>query len=139
VIVSRGGANPEAVTIECEGRKYRREDKRLANGERVITGSWSNIDALDFYDDQRKREWERRNRILDQAYARAYDGDAASASPEALAMLGLSPPFTKADVLRAFRAKSLKAHPDQGGEADFMRALVMARDAALADATADSR
>jgi hypothetical protein len=58
----------------------------------------------------------------------------ARASQEALAMLDLRRPFTHDDVQRAFRAKSLKAHPDQGGDNDFMRALMIARDACLADA-----
>jgi hypothetical protein len=36
--------------------------------------------------------------------------------------------------LRAFRAKSLEAHSEQGGESDFIRTLMMAREAALAAA-----
>jgi hypothetical protein len=56
------------------------------------------------------------------------------ASPEALALLNLRAPFTRADVMAAFHAKALRAHPDQGGDSDFMRALMLARDAALAEA-----
>ena len=55
-------------------------------------------------------------------------------STEALAMLGLTRPFTTAQLRRAYRQQALKAHPDPRGDADFMMALQHARDAALADA-----
>jgi hypothetical protein len=59
-------------------------------------------------------------------------GDGASSTD--FAMLGLRHPFTRQDVQRAFRAKSLRAHPDHGGDPDFFRSLMDARDRALADA-----
>jgi hypothetical protein len=73
-----------------------------------------------------------------QEYRRAYtehlgvNGDGASSTD--FGMLGLRHPFTRQDVQRAFRAKSLRAHPDHGGDPDFFRSLMNARDRALADA-----
>jgi hypothetical protein len=73
-----------------------------------------------------------------QAYRHAFsehrgvDSDGASSTD--FAMLGLRHPFTRQDVQRAFRAKSVRAHPDHGGDPDFFRSLVSARDRALADA-----
>jgi len=68
------------------------------------------------------------------AYAEplAFNNDGAFSND--LALLGLRHPFTRQDVQRAFRAKSLTAHPDHGGDADFFRSLMSARDRALADA-----
>ncbi len=85
----------------------------------------------------RKAEVEKEERDFRRKLADQYGFVGGRVSSEALAMLGLSRPFTRADVLRAFRAKSLKAHPDQGGESDFFRALMMARESALADADDD--
>jgi hypothetical protein len=76
-----------------------------------------------------------------QEYRRAYtehlgiNGDGASSTD--FAILGLRHPFTRQDVQRAFRAKSLRAHPDHGGDPDFFRSLMNARDRALADADDD--
>src|SRR5262249_31056442 len=73
-----------------------------------------------------------------QEYRRAYaehpgvNSDGASSAD--FAMLGLRHPFTRQDVQRAFRAKSQRLHPDHGGDPDFFRALVSARDRALAHA-----
>ena len=73
-----------------------------------------------------------------QEYRRAYTEhpgvNSGGASSTAFAMLGLRHPFTRQDVHRAFRAKSLGAHPDHGGDPDFFRSLMNARDRALADA-----
>lgn len=46
-------------------------------------------------------------------------------------LLGLKPPFTHDDVLRAFRPKALELHPDQGGDAERFRELVAERECAL--------
>ena len=51
---------------------------------------------------------------------------------EAMALLGVPPNFTKADVLAAFRRKAKEAHPDFGGTAEIFRRLVEARDRLLA-------
>ena len=76
-----------------------------------------------------------------QEYRRAYTEhpgvNSGGASSTAFAMLGLRHPFTRQDVHRAFRAKSLGAHPDHGGDPDFFRSLMNARDRALADADDD--
>ena len=73
-----------------------------------------------------------------QEYRRAYTEhpgvNSGGASSIDFATLGLRHPFTRQDVHRAFRAKSLRAHPDHGGDPDFFRLLVSARDRALADA-----
>jgi hypothetical protein len=47
---------------------------------------------------------------------------------------GFVQPGHQKDVLRAFRAKSMKARSDQGGDPRFFRALVITRDACLATA-----
>jgi hypothetical protein len=78
-----------------------------------------------------------------QEYRRAYaehlgvNSDGASSTD--FAMLGLRHPFTRQDVQRAFRAKSQRLHPDHGGDPDFFRSLVSARDRALADADDEGR
>jgi hypothetical protein len=73
-----------------------------------------------------------------QEYRRAYTEhlgvNGAGASSTDFAVLGLRHPFTRQDVQRAFRAKSLRAHPDHGGDPNFFRSLMNARDRALADA-----
>ncbi len=69
-----------------------------------------------------------------RAYAEPLAFNNVGASSNEFALLGLRHPFTRQDVQRAFRAKSLTAHPDHGGDADFFRSLMSARDRALADA-----
>jgi hypothetical protein len=77
-----------------------------------------------------------------QEYRRSYAehlGVSDGASSTDFAMLGLRHPFTRQDVQRAFRAKSQRLHPDHGGDPDFFRSLVSARDRALADADDEGR
>jgi hypothetical protein len=69
-----------------------------------------------------------------RAYAEHLGASSDGASSTDFAMLGLRHPFTRQDVQRAFRAKSLRLHPDHGGDPDFFRSLVSARDRALVDA-----
>jgi hypothetical protein len=69
-----------------------------------------------------------------RAYAEHLSVNSDGASSTVFAMLGLRHPFTRQDVQRAFRTKSLRLHPDHGGDPDFFRSLVSARDRALADA-----
>jgi curved DNA-binding protein CbpA len=52
----------------------------------------------------------------------------------AWAMLDLQPGATRAQIEKAFKAKALKVHPDQGGDNALFRALIKARDACLAEA-----
>jgi hypothetical protein len=47
-------------------------------------------------------------------------------------LLGLGAEFTRADVMRAFRQQEQEHHPDKGGDPAKFRALVMAKDRALA-------
>jgi hypothetical protein len=55
----------------------------------------------------------------------------AEAAP-ALAVLGLGPGATEADVRRAYRRLALETHPDRGGSAEAFRRITAARDHALA-------
>jgi hypothetical protein len=75
---------------------------------------------------------------LDQLWWKRY-GAAGGVPPamqmplaEAMALLGVPPDYTKADVLIAFRRKAKEAHPDAGGTAEMFRKLVEARDRLLA-------
>lgn len=47
--------------------------------------------------------------------------------------LGCDYPATMPEVMRAFRRKALRAHPDRGGTVEEMAALVDARNAAKAE------
>jgi hypothetical protein len=75
---------------------------------------------------------------LDRLWQRRY-GTAGSVPPslrmplaEAMALLGVPPDYTKADVLSAFRRKAKEGHPDAGGTAEMFRKLIEARDRLLA-------
>jgi len=46
-------------------------------------------------------------------------------------LLGLSTPFSKKDVIRSFRRRSLELHPDQGGDASRFIELMNEKDRAL--------
>lgn len=59
-------------------------------------------------------------------------GNALRGDPAALATLGLGSDATPEQVKTAFRARALAAHPDHGGDPEELKALVQARDAALA-------
>jgi hypothetical protein len=122
-ITSRGGSEPHRVTITCDGCRWQGSDRGFG------IHAWGD-GAPSFCYDSERPAIEARARERRSFFTSGVD----SVSAEALAMLGLSRPFTRADVQRAYRAKSMKAHPDQGGETDFFRALIIARDAALADA-----
>jgi hypothetical protein len=76
----------------------------------------------------------RKHQEYRRAYAEHLGVNSDGASSTDFAMLGLRHPFTRQDVQHAFRAKSLRLHPDHGGDPDFFRSLVSARDRALADA-----
>jgi hypothetical protein len=55
--------------------------------------------------------------------------------PPCFAVLGLTPPATKENVMRAYRRKAFEAHPDRGGShADFV-AIGIAKEQALRLAT----
>ncbi len=81
--------------------------------------------------DQRAK-LEEEHREYRHTYAEHLGFNSDGASSTDLAMLGLRHPFTRQDVHRAFRAKALEAHPDRGGDPDFFRSLVIARDRSLA-------
>lgn len=51
---------------------------------------------------------------------------------DAIKLLGVPVNFTREDIIAAFRRKSLRCHPDQGGTAEQFIALVKARDRLLA-------
>ena len=57
-------------------------------------------------------------------------GDSSS-MPAYLAVLGLKPTATRADVQRAFRKQARQHHPDAGGDAAKFRDLVEAKERVL--------
>ncbi|HEX7333431.1 MAG TPA: J domain-containing protein [Pyrinomonadaceae bacterium] len=54
---------------------------------------------------------------------------------DALTVLGLSPPFTRDDVRRAYKRRAKTAHPDLGGTQQAFIKLKQAHDSALRFAT----
>lgn len=54
--------------------------------------------------------------------------------PNWMVALGLNPGFTKADVIKAYRQRAMKYHPDLGGTDSDMAALNAARDRAMVHA-----
>jgi hypothetical protein len=70
------------------------------------------------------------------AWCRAFAADsrAASVLHELLhgEILSLNTEYTRDDVMRAFREKAQKHHPDKGGDPAIFRRLVEAKDRALA-------
>jgi hypothetical protein len=93
------------------------------------TGKW-HVPRLERLDQKAKLEEEHQEYRHAYAEHRGFNSDGASSTD--LAMLGLRHPFTRQDVRRAFRAKAWEAHPDRGGDPDFFRSLVIARDRSLA-------
>lgn len=95
--------------------------------------------------EHQRQEWEReaRERAADPLWQWHVRQQAAqwvafrdsltdAATPEWAALLGLSLPFTEADLAAAWKAKAFDAHPDRGGSHDAFVALGRARDAAIA-------
>jgi hypothetical protein len=92
--------------------------------------------GLKFWRD--RRQGEAFNRKMHEALRKSWSHVLerfAGASAEALEILDLQPPFTRADVERAFKAKAQKVHPDKGGDDAIMRALLLARKTCLNEAT----
>ena len=58
--------------------------------------------------------------------------ESSSMSPH-LRLLGLKPACTRADVVRAYRKRAKRYHPDHGGDAAKFRDLVEAKERVLAD------
>jgi hypothetical protein len=134
VIIMRGVDDPHRVTVRWNDRNWRCDD--VSHGWFYVRGSDPRRPG--FCHDHARGRVERTNRAVHRQFAALFGIDSDSgASTEALAMLDRRRPFTRADVQNAFRAESLKGHPDHGGDPDFFRALVHARDAALADADPD--
>ena len=131
-IISRDGADPDRITVEWNARKWQCTDLGGHILNRREIGRLGQVHPQ-FCHDHFVAEVKREQREWQRKFA-AVTGHNAGVFAGALALLDLRRPFTQADVQRAFRTKSLKAHPDQGGDPDFFRALVHARDAALADA-----
>jgi hypothetical protein len=52
--------------------------------------------------------------------------------PNVFPLLGLRTPFTRAEVVTAFRRQSMKLHPDHGGNAGLFRMLLAERERASA-------
>lgn len=69
-----------------------------------------------------------------RAGAEAWFGMPRTSSPAeaALAKLGLRPGATKAEITNAFRKAALETHPDRGGTAAAVQAIVAAKNTALA-------
>ncbi len=53
-------------------------------------------------------------------------------------LLGLKAPWTRADVMNAFRREIQKHHPDRGGDPAIFRLVIEAKDRALANAKDDN-
>ena len=81
--------------------------------------------------------------LLD-TFLNRYYGEAASDTPpgseasslttqEAEAILGLRPPYTKADVISSHRKLMQKHHPDRGGDHEFAAKLNAAKDQVLSE------
>jgi hypothetical protein len=52
--------------------------------------------------------------------------------PPVFKLLGLNAPFTRTEVLAAFRRRAMDLHPDHGGDEVLFRLLVAERDRAMA-------
>jgi hypothetical protein len=126
IIVSRGGANPNRVTIAWGGRKRQRHEDGDDAG--WFSAPWARAQVV-FWRDRKAGE------ALHRSYNKLMglrDQDA-----DAWDLLDLQPGASKAAITKAFNAKVQKVHPDKGGDAAITRALLKARDACLAAAEDD--
>jgi hypothetical protein len=128
VITSRGGADPNRVTVSWKGRSFRCRDYGRRNqidptGTRHLTTSL----LLHFWRDRAAGEEFYRN-MFDQLRVPGAPPPAINAWE----LVGLQPGASPAAIRKAFNAKAKKVHPDQGGDADIFRVLVKARDMLLA-------
>ena len=142
-IISRGGPAPFRLIVEWNDEEWLAEE--TPDGIRIEATYPYKYPTPKFYSDdarvkaeaneaKRAKARQRRSEDTDRWFDRISAKYAQKASATDIALLGLPSTFTKADVQRAFKQKSFKAHPDLGGDPDFFRALVAARDALLASA-----
>jgi hypothetical protein len=143
VITSRGGSYARRITVKWEGLSFQCSDHGRDNfdlgrfnlnsafGKHYQVGGRAR--SVAFWRDRKRGEaWNRMMHEMQRRAAAPFLARYASASD--WAMLDLQPGATEAEIEKAFRAKALKAHPDQGGDAAIFRALKMAREACLAEA-----
>jgi len=112
------------------------ESQKLAPGEAVdwydkpfyplIDGRWATAEKATYYAPE---AWAAYQSLL--ADAASPDEATEPPSPHA-ALLGLGAQVSRDEVLRAFRARAMAAHPDKGGDPDYFRRLIVARDTLLA-------
>jgi hypothetical protein len=82
------------------------------DGSAIARAEWTRP----FYSDEGKAAYE-------ATHWRRFHGDSQlGQSPGYLKLLGLTAPFAKADVIRAFRKAARQHHPDKGGDPDQFRA-----------------
>jgi hypothetical protein len=131
-IISRG---EKRVTIDYNGEKYQ-ADRRTLSIEWPLSKP-TPLDRPHFVYErtpEAKAEAQKSWRIqqLGKQLSKALWGSESGAiSPAERALLGLPERFTTEAVHRAYRSRSMRIHPDQGGDAELFHALVYARDAAL--------
>jgi hypothetical protein len=97
-------------------------DELERDGNACAQGKWYRL----FYSDEGKRAYEAAHPFACQPRR-----SVGPKEPECAKVLGLTVPFFKEDVVKAFRKAAHEHHPDKGGDPDMFRKLVEAKDAAL--------
>lgn len=109
-----------------DGSKARARERQKADAEanKARAARWAAMT-----DEERHAEYRRVTDEIDRLLRALRPGHQRS---EALASLGLTEGASRDEVVRAFRSHAMKMHPDHGGDAEAFKALIRARDAALA-------
>ncbi|AJC80944.1 hypothetical protein IE4803_CH03788 [Rhizobium etli bv. phaseoli str. IE4803] len=113
--------------------RYHGETARLDRRSLWLTLAWWR--GVCFVSSQSGRIAEELDRLWWSGFGTAGGGAPPSMQvplTEAMELLGVSANYTREEVVKAFRRKALRAHPDQGGTAEMFRKLVEARDRLLA-------
>ncbi|WP_370168190.1 DnaJ domain-containing protein [Sinorhizobium fredii] len=113
--------------------RYRGETARL--DRRKLWHAWAWWRGVCFVSSQSGRIAERLDKLWWSRYGTSGGGVPPSMQvplAEAMELLGVSSNYSREEVIKAFRKKALKAHPDHGGDPEKFRKLVEARDRLLA-------
>ncbi|WP_198023369.1 J domain-containing protein [Ensifer sp. WSM1721] len=113
--------------------RYRGEAARL--DRRQLWHAWAWWRGVCFVSSQTGRMAEKLDKLWWSRFGTSGGGVPPSMQVplvEAMELLGVSSNYSREEVIKAFRKKALKAHPDQGGTAEMFRKLVEARDRLLA-------